>query len=109
MSSNITENGDSTRRRRREEDTLTTATTNIAEPEPTVSITKPKQPPPENPADIHRRSLVILSFWAIVIFLGLPIWWKTTSIYRANLPLSEMMSWADGKVYSTIIFHVASY
>ena len=64
----------------------------------TTNTTQPKQPPPEKPAEIQRRSLIILSFWLIVVFLGLPIWWKTTSIYRANLPLSEMMDWADGKV-----------
>jgi hypothetical protein len=57
-----------------------------------------KQPPPEKPFDIRRRSLVILSFWLIVVCLGLPIWWMTTSIYRASLPLSSMMEWADGKV-----------
>ncbi|KAI1499034.1 phosphatidylinositol-glycan biosynthesis class S protein [Biscogniauxia marginata] len=61
---------------------------------------KRRQPPPEKPADIRRRSLVIASFWLIVLFLGLPIWWKTTTIYRADLPLSQMMDWADGKVCS---------
>jgi GPI-anchor transamidase subunit S len=57
-----------------------------------------KQPPPEKPSDIQRRSYIILSFWLIVILLGLPIWWQTTTIYRANLPLAEMLEWADGKV-----------
>ncbi|GAB1317369.1 GPI transamidase component [Madurella fahalii] len=56
-----------------------------------------KQPPPEKPSDIRRRSHVILSFWLIVLFLGLPIWWKTTTIPRADLPLEEMLDWADGK------------
>ncbi|KAK4162374.1 phosphatidylinositol-glycan biosynthesis class S protein [Cladorrhinum sp. PSN259] len=56
-----------------------------------------KQPPPEKPADIRRRGYVILSFWLIVLLLGLPIWWKTTSIYRADLPLQEMLDWSDGK------------
>ena len=56
-----------------------------------------KEPPPEKPSDIRRRSFVILSFWLIVICLGLPIWWMTTTIYRANLPLDSMMQWADGK------------
>lgn len=59
-----------------------------------------KQPPPEKPSDVRRRSYVILSFWLIVLCLGLPIWWETTTIYRADLPLSEMMEWADGKVCS---------
>lgn len=57
-----------------------------------------KQPPPEKPSDVRRRTLVILSFWLIVLCLGLPIWWKTTAIPRADLPLHEMMTWADGKV-----------
>jgi len=41
---------------------------------------------------------IILSFWVLIVLLGLPIWWKTTSIYRSDLPLTEMMEWADGKV-----------
>lgn len=60
----------------------------------------PKDPPPEKPSDIRRRSYIVLSFWLIVVLLGLPIWWKTTSIYRADLPLDAMLQWADGKVRS---------
>ncbi|KAI9755619.1 MAG: GPI transamidase component [Lichina confinis] len=56
-----------------------------------------KQPGPERPEDVRRRQWVILSFWVIVVFLGLPVWRWTTSIYRAKLPLQEMMEWADGK------------
>lgn len=56
-----------------------------------------KQPPPESPKSIKTRGLVILSFWAVVVLLGLPVWLWTTSIYRANLPLQEMLDWADGK------------
>lgn len=59
---------------------------------------KLKTAPPEKPSDIRRRSHIILSFWLIVLCLGLPIWWKTTTIYRADLPLQEMLDWADGKV-----------
>ncbi len=63
-----------------------------------VSAYKKKEPPPESPASIKLRSLVILSFWAIIIAVGVPIWWKTTTIYRASLPLDQMMDWADGRV-----------
>lgn len=59
-----------------------------------------KEPPPESAEEIKTRSLVIFSFWAIVLFLGLPIWWRTTAIYRARLPLNQMMDWADGRVSS---------
>ncbi|EKG21381.1 Phosphatidylinositol-glycan biosynthesis class S protein [Macrophomina phaseolina MS6] len=54
-------------------------------------------PPPESPQSITTRRLVILSFWAIAILLGLPLWFKTTTIYRARLPLEQMLDWADGK------------
>lgn len=76
-------------------------------PPPSVSITVArKQPPPESPEHAIRRIYIILSFWAVVIFLGLPIWWRTTTIYRAKLPLQEMMEWADGKVSC---FFVSTY
>ena len=74
-----------------------------AEKPAAVAATSPdasakKEPPPEKPEDMRQRSYVILSFWLIVVLLGLPIWWATTTIYRANLPLDQMMEWADGKV-----------
>ena len=59
---------------------------------------KKKEPPPESPESIRLRSWVILTFWAIIIIVGLPIWWTTTTIYRASLPLDQMMDWADGRV-----------
>lgn len=75
-----------------------------AEPGPQdVVASAKKSPPPELPESIRVRSLVILSFWAVVICLGLPIWWRTTSIYRARLPLQDMLEWADGKVSSPIL------
>ncbi|KAL1966401.1 hypothetical protein VTN77DRAFT_4543 [Rasamsonia byssochlamydoides] len=53
--------------------------------------------PPEKPEAVWTRTKVILAFWSVILFLGLPMWWKTTSIYRARLPLQEMIDWADGK------------
>ncbi len=67
-----------------------------------IAATAKKRPPPESPESLRTRSLVIFSFWAIVITLGLPTWWWTTSIYRARLPLQEMLEWADGKVNKTV-------
>ncbi|CAK7229410.1 GPI transamidase component [Sporothrix curviconia] len=71
-----------------------------SQPDDAVSPTTQKQPPPEKPSEIRRRVAVMLSFWLIVGLLGLPIWWYTTTIYRANLPLDDMMEWADGKAAS---------
>ncbi|CCC06556.1 hypothetical protein SMACR_07433 [Sordaria macrospora] len=77
-----------------------TSTTAMATPFPPSTAEQPstrKEPPPEKLCDIRRRIWVIGSFWLIVLLLGLPIWWKTTTIHRANLPLKEMLDWADGK------------
>ncbi|KAL4973183.1 phosphatidylinositol-glycan biosynthesis class S protein [Aspergillus desertorum] len=54
-------------------------------------------PPPEKLSVIQTRSKVVAAFWAVILFLGFPIWWKTTSIYRAELPVQEMLDWAGGK------------
>ncbi|KAH9863457.1 hypothetical protein IAQ61_009735 [Plenodomus lingam] len=62
------------------------------------SAKSPKRPPPETKESIFLRRTTILSFWAVVILLGLPIWLKTTAVYRAALPLQEMTEWADGQV-----------
>ena len=59
---------------------------------------KKREPPPETPGSIRLRYYVILSFWAFVILVGLPIWWWTTTIYRASLPIDQMMDWAEGRV-----------
>ena len=80
--------------------TAASATTSPSEPQTvTATTTKPTpvQPPPEKQSDIRRRSYVVLSFWLVIILLGLPFWWKTTTIYRADLPLDDMLGWADGK------------
>jgi phosphatidylinositol glycan class S len=65
---------------------------------PPTAARLPKQPPPETKESLWLRRLSILSFWAVAVFLGLPIWLKTTAIYRAELPLQEMTDWAEGKV-----------
>jgi GPI-anchor transamidase subunit S len=44
----------------------------------------------------HSRK-IILAFWLVVLFLGLPLWQQTTSTYRASLPLDAMSQWAEGQ------------
>jgi hypothetical protein len=65
---------------------------------PLDAVRSQKQPPPESRESIWLRRLAILSFWIVVVFFGLPIWLKTTAVYRAELPLQEMTNWAEGKV-----------
>ncbi|KAG0278990.1 GPI transamidase component [Linnemannia exigua] len=40
--------------------------------------------------------MVILSVWAVVL-LGLPLWWKTTRVYRAELPYDSIEQWNQWK------------
>ena len=68
---------------------------------PANAVTTSKEPPPENPEAIRLRTKVVFSFWTVILLLGLPTWWKTTSIYRAELPLQDMLDWADGVVFAS--------
>jgi len=70
-----------------------------AEPPLAPQSTKAQSsPPPESHQSIWLRRAAIVSFWAVVVLLGLPVWWTTTAIYRAELPLQDMTDWAEGKV-----------
>lgn len=55
-------------------------------------------PPPESKENVWLRRSAIASFWAVVFLLGLPMWLKTTAVYRAALPLQRMSEWANGQV-----------
>lgn len=68
--------------------------------EMTPKTSAPSLPPPEKPSALQTRFKVVAAFWAVILFLGFPIWWKTTSIYRAELPTQDMLDWAGGKVTS---------
>lgn len=69
----------------------------------TVSATK--NPPPENERSIWTRTKIILSFWVVIFCVGIPMWWQTTSVYRARLPFQEMLDWDHGTVSDDISFH----
>lgn len=77
------------------------ASTEAAEPAPegVAALKQAKQPPPETNESRWTRRSVLISFWVVALFFGLPVWWKTTTVYRAPLPLQEMTDWADGKVW----------
>jgi phosphatidylinositol glycan class S len=63
-----------------------------------ASVEARKTAPPEKPESTRIRTRVVFSFWAIILFLGVPVWLKTTSIYRAALPLQDMLDWAESAV-----------
>lgn len=57
-------------------------------------------PPPETPREAAQRSRVIWSYWLVILCLGLPTWYYTTSIYRAALPTDTMLAGHDDLWYS---------
>lgn len=40
---------------------------------------------------------IIAAFWAVIL-IGIPLWWKTTQVYRANLPFKEIEDWRTRQV-----------
>ena len=39
----------------------------------------------------------------VCLVVGLPLWWKTTEVYRVSLPYSDIDTLADTKVLSTLV------
>lgn len=62
-----------------------------------------KRPSLEKPEAASLRTKIVFSFWAIILCIGVPVWYQTTSIYRATLPLQEMLNWADSAVSSDFL------
>ena len=57
-----------------------------------------KKAPPETAEYANLRTKIVISFWAVILLLGLPTWYKTTEIYRASLPLERMIGLSEGEV-----------
>ncbi|ORX84479.1 hypothetical protein BCR32DRAFT_266273 [Anaeromyces robustus] len=43
---------------------------------------------------VSNRLHIIGAIW-LVFLIGIPIWWKTTEVYRASLPYKEVQKWQD--------------
>lgn len=59
-----------------------------------------KSVPAETDDERWTRRLILLSFWTVIILLGLPFWIWTTTVYRAELPSQLMNEWSDGRVWT---------
>lgn len=68
-----------------------------------------KQPPPESLQGVKTRRWIIFCFWAIAGLLGLPIWYATTTVPRAALPLESMNAWASGQVRLAFLLYLAIF
>ena len=54
-------------------------------------------------ADLSRQYVSALSILFIALFIGLPIWWKTTEVYRCPLPYTEINNLTHQQVYSNAL------
>lgn len=70
---------------------------------------KVKVLPQESAAQVKTRRWIVSSFWLVVLLLGFPMWWKTTMIYRAPLPLQDMIDWSDGKVRRQLYIMIGAF
>ncbi|KAH6561486.1 hypothetical protein BASA50_001235 [Batrachochytrium salamandrivorans] len=41
---------------------------------------------------LARRSHIVFVIWTVIV-LAIPVWWKTTEVYRAPLPFDAIRSW----------------
>ncbi|KAI8365323.1 phosphatidylinositol-glycan biosynthesis class S protein [Radiomyces spectabilis] len=46
--------------------------------------------------------MVVGAFWCVVL-IGIPFWWKTTEVYRADLPMAEIESWQSSNTRRFVI------
>lgn len=41
-------------------------------------------------SDLSRQYISSLSILGVALFVGVPVWWKTTEVYRCPLPYKEI-------------------
>lgn len=51
-------------------------------------------------AERRRGQIAALSIAAVVIIVGVPLWWRTTETYRAWLPVSQIKALSNLQVCS---------
>ncbi|GAA5910726.1 GPI-anchor transamidase GPI17 [Sporobolomyces salmoneus] len=57
-----------------------------------MSNTTPLKPTtPE--INLKTRRITLFSFWTVFVLLGVPLWWKTTSLERRQLPEQRIQQW----------------
>ncbi|KAJ2657906.1 GPI transamidase component [Coemansia sp. RSA 1199] len=49
-----------------------------------------RQSPPKTVISVHRERQVAVCSILLFLLLGLPLWWSTTRVYRAELPTSDI-------------------
>lgn len=68
---------------------------------PTTAVSaltsKQKTTPFESPQAISLRRRIIISFWLLILLLGLPLWISTQRVIRSPLPEADINAWSSGQ------------
>lgn len=54
------------------------------------------------------RIYASISFVVVLIVIGLPLWWKTTAVYRVSLPYTKIKDLDDLDLYFTTNVTIAT-
>ena len=46
----------------------------------------------------YGQKLALLSYVIVAVFIGVPLWWKTTEVYRSPLPYTQINELANKQV-----------
>ncbi|KAJ2350667.1 GPI transamidase component [Coemansia erecta] len=62
---------------------------------------------PKTVISVHRERQVAVCSILLFLLLGLPLWWTTTRVYRADLPASDITQFAPGQTLPVpVVFYI---
>ena len=56
--------------------------------------------------EAHEGAWAAAGFAIVLVVVGLPVWWHTTTVYRAALPCNQIDKLAADFIYHTIHLHI---
>ncbi|GJN89101.1 hypothetical protein Rhopal_002075-T1 [Rhodotorula paludigena] len=62
--------------------------------DPPAEGAPPRSPPTSPRVDVRSRRWTVASFW-VILLLGVPLWWRTTTLERQPLPEARILDWTE--------------
>ncbi|CAI8047227.1 GPI transamidase component PIG-S [Geodia barretti] len=54
-----------------------------------------------------RQNISSLSVLTVAVLVGLPLWWKTTEVYRSPLPYSDIQNLAGQQAPPSLVYTIS--
>ncbi|EDW59129.2 GPI transamidase component PIG-S isoform X2 [Drosophila virilis] len=64
--------------------------------------TSPLKPNRRDKTEDKYRIAATIAFIVVIVGIGVPMWWKTTTVYRVNLPSSAIQSLSDQPIKTAV-------